>query len=50
MAEEEMREIGQVIVEALDRGYDEQKRAELSERTRALMERHPLYAHLSAAV
>jgi glycine hydroxymethyltransferase len=50
MTEGDMREIGQVIVEALDEGYDEVRRAELSERTRALMDRYPLYAHLSAAV
>jgi glycine hydroxymethyltransferase len=50
MTEGDMREIGQVIVEALEEGYDESRRAELSERTRALMDRYPLYAHLSAAV
>jgi glycine hydroxymethyltransferase len=50
MAEDDMREIGQVIVEALADRYDQSMRAELSERTRALMERHPLYTHLSAAV
>jgi glycine hydroxymethyltransferase len=50
MTEDDMREIGQVIVEALAPGYDEASRSELSERTRALMERYPLYAHLSAAV
>jgi glycine hydroxymethyltransferase len=50
MTEDDMREIGQVIVEALDPGYDEARRSELSERTRVLMDRYPLYAHLSAAV
>jgi glycine hydroxymethyltransferase len=50
MTEDDMREIGQVIVEALAPGYDEASRSELSERTRALMDRYPLYAHLSAAV
>src|SRR5206468_9959568 len=35
LVEEDMREIGQVIVEALERGFDDSKRAELSERTRA---------------
>jgi glycine hydroxymethyltransferase len=50
MGNEEMREIGQVIVEALDPGYDDRRRIELSERTRALMERYPLYGHLTAAV
>ena len=50
MVEDDMREIGEVIVEALAPGYDESKRAELSDRTRALMDRYPLYTHLSAAV
>jgi glycine hydroxymethyltransferase len=50
MGTDEMREIGQVIAEALGPDYDEPKRAELSERTRALMERYPLYAHLTAPV
>jgi glycine hydroxymethyltransferase len=50
MVEDDVREIGQVIVETLDPGYGDARRAELSERTRALMDRYPLYAHLSAAV
>jgi glycine hydroxymethyltransferase len=50
MVEEDMREVGQVIVEALADGYDDGRRGELSERTRALMDRYPLYTHLSAAV
>jgi glycine hydroxymethyltransferase len=50
MVEDDMREIGEVIVEALAPGYDESRRAELSDRTRALMDRYPLYTHLSAAV
>jgi glycine hydroxymethyltransferase len=50
MGEEEMREIGQVVASALADDYDDRKQAELSERTRALMERYPLYAHLSATV
>jgi glycine hydroxymethyltransferase len=50
MVEDDMREIGQVIVEALDVTYDERKRSELTERTRALMERYPLYSHVSATV
>jgi glycine hydroxymethyltransferase len=49
MVEDDMREIGDVIVATLDDGYDEARRAELAERTRALMERYPLYTHLSAA-
>jgi glycine hydroxymethyltransferase len=50
MAEEDMREIGDVIAEALSVGYDDAKRTELSDRTRALMDRYPLYTHMSAAV
>jgi glycine hydroxymethyltransferase len=50
MVEDDLREIGQVVVEALSPDYDETKRSELSDRTRALMERYPLYAQLSAAV
>jgi glycine hydroxymethyltransferase len=48
--EEDLREVGQVICEALSPGYDDGKGSELSERTRALMERYPLYTHLSATV
>ncbi len=48
--EDDMREVGQVICEALSPGYDDAKRADLSERTRTLLERYPLYAHLSATV
>jgi glycine hydroxymethyltransferase len=48
--EEDLREVGQVICEALSPGYDDARRAELSDRTRALMERYPLYTHLSATV
>jgi glycine hydroxymethyltransferase len=50
MVEEDMREVGEVIVEALSGDYDESKRSELSDRTRALMDKYPLYTHLSAAV
>ena len=39
-----------MIVRALDAGYDDARREELSERTRALMEHYPLYAELPAAV
>ena len=49
MVEDDMREIGEVICAALDPGYDDARRAELSERTRALMERYPLYETLSTA-
>ena len=45
-----MREIGDVICSALAPGYDDSRRSELSDRTRALMERYPLYENLAAAV
>jgi glycine hydroxymethyltransferase len=50
MGEQDMREIGEVICAALAPDYDEARRAELSDRTRVLMERHPLYEGLTAAV
>jgi glycine hydroxymethyltransferase len=50
MGEDEMREIGEVVCAALDPAYGDAQRAELSERTRALMERHPLYEGLAATV
>jgi glycine hydroxymethyltransferase len=46
---DDFREIGRVIGEALTGGFDDAKRAELSERTRALADRYPLYPHLSPA-
>jgi glycine hydroxymethyltransferase len=48
--EDDLREVGQVVVEALAPGYDDARRAELSDRTRGLMDRYPLYAQLSATV
>ena len=48
--EEDLGEIGDVIVRALAPGYDDARREELSERTRALMELYPLYAELPAPV
>jgi glycine hydroxymethyltransferase len=48
--EDDLREVARVVCEALGDDYDESKRAELSERTRSLSERHPLYRHLAAAV
>jgi glycine hydroxymethyltransferase len=48
--EEDLHEIGDVIVQALAPGYDDARREELSERTRGLMELYPLYAELPAAV
>ena len=45
---EDFREIGRVIAEALTGDFTDASRAELSERTRALAERYPLYPHLRA--
>jgi glycine hydroxymethyltransferase len=45
---EDFREIGKVIGEALTGEFDEQAKADLSERTRALAERYPLYSNLTA--
>ena len=41
-------EIGRIIASALQPGFDDAK-AELAERVTAIADRHPLYAHLSAA-
>ena len=48
--EEDLAEIGDVIVQALAPGYDDARREALSERTRALMELYPLYSELPAPV
>jgi glycine hydroxymethyltransferase len=48
MVEEDMAEVAAVIATALSDEFEAQKDA-LSERTRALMERYPLYPQLSAA-
>jgi glycine hydroxymethyltransferase len=48
MGVDEFREIGRVIGEALTGGFGDAERAELSERTRALAERFPLYPHLNS--
>jgi glycine hydroxymethyltransferase len=45
---DEFREIGRVIGEALTGGFGDAERADLSERTRALAERFPLYPHLNS--
>jgi glycine hydroxymethyltransferase len=45
---EEFREIGRVIGEALTGPFGDSEKAELSERTRALAERFPLYPHLTS--
>jgi glycine hydroxymethyltransferase len=46
---DDFREIGRVIGETLTGGFGDNKRAELSERTRALAERYPLYPQLAPA-
>jgi len=45
---EDFREIGNVIGEALTGDFSDQAKADLSERTRALAERYPLYPQLAA--
>ena len=49
MGEEEMTEIASVIATALSDDFDAE-RDSLAERTKALMERHPLYPRLAAAM
>jgi glycine hydroxymethyltransferase len=44
---DDFREVGRVIGEALTGDFSEAKKAELSERTRALAERYPLYPQLA---
>lgn len=46
---DDFREVGRVIGAALTGDFSESTRAELSERTRVLAERYPLYPHLAAA-
>jgi glycine hydroxymethyltransferase len=46
---EDLREIGDVIVQALAPGFDDARREALLDRTRALVERYPLYPQLSTA-
>src|SRR5215218_2280427 len=46
---DDFREIGKVIGEALTGGFGDDKKAELSERTRALADRYPLYPQLTPA-
>ena len=45
---DDFKEIGNVIGEALTGDFSESKQAELSERTRAMAERYPLYPQLAA--
>ncbi len=47
---EDFREIGKIIATALTGDFDDSVRAELSERTRALAERYPLYPELAKPV
>jgi glycine hydroxymethyltransferase len=47
---DDFREVGRVIGEALTGDFSEAKRTELSQRTRALAERYPLYPQLAPAV
>jgi glycine hydroxymethyltransferase len=49
MQADDFSEIGKVIGEALTGDFSEDKKAELSERTRALADRYPLYPHLAPA-
>jgi glycine hydroxymethyltransferase len=44
---DDFREIGRVIGEALTGDFSEDKKSELSERTRALAERYPLYPQIA---
>jgi glycine hydroxymethyltransferase len=44
---DDFREIGRVIAEALSGDFSESKRGELTERTRALADRYPLYPQLA---
>jgi glycine hydroxymethyltransferase len=46
---DDFREVGKVIGEALTGHFSDDKRAELTQRTRALAERYPLYPQLSPA-
>ena len=46
---DDFREIGRVIGDALTGDFSDAKRSELSERTRALADRHPLYPQLAEA-
>jgi glycine hydroxymethyltransferase len=44
---DDFREIGKVIGEALTGDFSEDKKSELSQRTRTLAERYPLYPQLA---
>ena len=47
LVEEDMREIGRIIAAALGGGFESEREA-LLERSRVLMDRYPLYPHLSS--
>jgi glycine hydroxymethyltransferase len=47
---DDFREVGKLIGETLTGDFSDEKRAELSQRTRALAERYPLYPQLAPAV
>ena len=47
---DDFREVGQVIAAAVTGDFTDADRSELSDRTRALADRYPLYAHLRADV
>jgi glycine hydroxymethyltransferase len=46
---DDFHEIGQIIGAALTGGFGDAEKAELSERTRAIADAHPLYPHLTPA-
>ena len=43
---DDFREVGKIMAEALTADFTDSLRSELSERSRALAERYPLYPHL----
>ena len=47
LQEEDFRDIGRVIAEALTGDFSDPARSDLTERTRALAERYPLYPQLA---
>ena len=49
LVEEDMHEIARIIVAALGDGFESEREA-LLERSRVLMERYPLYPHLSSGI
>ena len=46
---DDFREVGRVIAEALTGDFSDSAKAELSDRTRALADRYPLYPQLAGA-